>query len=280
MNIYMIRLSLILAAIVMIAVSFFIFRRECKSEITLLLSKLFFIDLMPKSFKKIVSRIFFSMLVYAILFSVFIFLKDKYLHYKFLSHVISSLEELIKDISPLITASIAVYIGYEARKITKEQKEIAKNKLFIDIHDKRVQFLISANKFLQETDTIIGCVRVIQRHEKGVKVSKDIKYFCDKISDSFEVLELVLLELERIYNTNKAFYLEEEYKMMKSIMKSSIDISTKLKKEADILRSGGTSNLEEKEIQEKINIDYLKHLSPFRERIEKSISHMIKTHFS
>lgn len=274
MNIYMIRLSLILAAIVMIAVSFFIFRRECKSEITLLLSKLFFIDLMPKSFKKIVSRIFFSMLVYSILFSVFIFLKDKYLHYKFLSHVISSLEELIKDISPLITASIAVYIGHEARKITKEQKEIAKNKLIMDIYDKRAQFLIPADKFRHELLKTIGKIKAIQRHGGYNEDPDKMKPYFDKVNLSVEALGHTYLELCRFRDTNRAFYLKEEYEIIRNIVKSSYNTRKEIKKEISKLKSGETVDLEK--IKENYNIQF----SLFRKKIEKNIPHVIKTHFS
>lgn len=245
----------------------------------MLLSKLFFIDLMPKSFKKIVSRIFFSMLVYAILFSVFIFLKDKYLHYKFLSHVISSLEELIKDISPLITASIAVYIGHEARKITKEQKEIAKNKLIIDIHDKRVQFLILANKSVQEFITIISYIDTLQRYKEDGETKNKMKTCHDELKCSSNTLISTFLELQRIHDTNEAFYLEEEYEIMESIIDSFSNILEKLSKGIKKLNSNEPIVPEEEELQKMLE-DYLENIFSFKEKIEKNISHMIKTHFS
>lgn len=88
---------------------------------------------------------------------------------------------LIGIAGPIMAAIIALYVGYEARKITREQKEIAKSKLALDFFDKKMKFhtsLFNYIKALEKFSTLIS------QHSHDNNLPRQIKENSNKLMEN------------------------------------------------------------------------------------------------
>lgn len=102
---------------------------------------------------------------------------------------------IYKIFPSILTAFVAVYVGYEARKITKKQKDIAYHKLMIDLHDKRVVLYADSCKCV---DLLYNLLIDLRRKDKR-QLHEKIEFLHEEITSLYVTL-----------NRNIFFYTTDE----------------------------------------------------------------------
>ncbi|MBA5726915.1 hypothetical protein CPA56_02755 [Bombella sp. TMW2.1889] len=156
-------------------------------------------------------------------------------------------DNIYKIIPSIITAFTALYVGYEARKITREQKDIAEDKLALDLFEKRMKFhvalcnyIISLEIFYDSISTyrlnlmcfkkkiLDNLEKLLERNNKLTeeKITASFIYPDDQIKKIDEIFslknELPIMILKTNYNINQ-----------KDKIKNTIEDMNKIKNELE-----------------------------------------------
>ena len=81
---------------------------------------------------------------------------------------------------PIITGIVALYVGRKARKITRQQKEIAEDKLALDLFEKRMKFHVALCNYIISLEIFLNSINTY---------GFDRMYIIKKISDNLEKLQ-------------------------------------------------------------------------------------------
>lgn len=129
-------------------------------------------------------------------------------------------DNIYKIIPPIITASVAFYVAYEARKITKRQKEIAEDKLLMDHFEKKiVPYLLLWECLLLIIEEI--SLRKTSRYSEAVgdhETIKEIGNLSKKAREKFLDAYFKSLAYDSLYTDEQKYLLEKSKNLLRDLI--------------------------------------------------------------